>query len=48
MGLTWVALRASVGGYSSTSYAGLEAAALYWHTTDVLWLVIFPFFYILR
>ena len=29
-------------------YSGLEAAAVYWHTTDVIWLVIFPFFYVLR
>ncbi|MCW8889993.1 MAG: cytochrome c oxidase subunit 3, partial [Sedimenticola sp.] len=29
-------------------YSGLEAAAVYWHTTDVIWLAIFPFFYILR
>ena len=48
LGLIWVAFRTGVGGYSSNNYSGLEAAALYWHTTDILWLVIFPFFYILR
>ncbi len=48
MGLIWVAIRTGVGGYSSENYSGLEAAALYWHTTDIIWLVIFPFFYILR
>jgi cytochrome c oxidase subunit 3 len=48
MGLIWVAVRTGLGGYSSQSYSGLEAAALYWHTTDIIWLVIFPFFYILR
>ncbi|MDQ1363701.1 MAG: cytochrome c oxidase subunit, partial [Pseudomonadota bacterium] len=30
------------------NYSGLEAAAMYWHTTDILWLVIFPLFYVLR
>ena len=48
IGLLWVAYRTGAGGYSSTNYSGLEAAALYWHTTDIIWLVIFPFFYILR
>lgn len=48
MGLIWVAARTAMGIYSSHDYSGLEAAAVYWHTTDVIWLVIFPFFYVLR
>jgi cytochrome c oxidase subunit 3 len=43
-----VATRTAVGGYSASDYAGLEAAAVYWHTTDVIWLIIFPFFYVWR
>jgi len=48
LGLSWIAIRTGMGFYSSENYRGLEAAALFWHTTDVIWLVIFPFFYILR
>lgn len=48
LGLLWVAARTGFGVYSSRDHAGLEAAAVYWHTTDVIWLVIFPFFYVLR
>ena len=48
MGLLWVAVRTALGVYSKHNHSGLEAAAMYWHTTDILWLVIFPFFYILR
>ena len=48
LGLGWVATRTVVGGYSARDYAGLEAAAVYWHTTDVIWLIIFPFFYVWR
>lgn len=47
-GLLWVAARTAMGMYSREDYSGLEAAAVYWHTTDVIWLVIFPFFYVLR
>jgi len=48
LGLIWIAIRTGFGFYSSDNYRGLEAAALFWHTTDVIWLVIFPFFYIWR
>lgn len=48
LGLGWVAVRALFGVYSAHDHSGLEAAAMYWHTTDVLWLIIFPFFYVLR
>ncbi len=48
LGLGWVAARTLMGVYSSEDYSGLEAAAMYWHTTDVIWLVVFPFFYVLR
>ena len=39
--------RVLAGGYSADDYAGLEALASYWHATDIIWLVIFPFFYVL-
>jgi cytochrome c oxidase subunit 3 len=48
LGLGWVGVRTLLGVYSARDYGGLEAAAMYWHTTDVIWLVIFPFFYVLR
>ena len=48
LGLIWVCGRTAVGGYNAVDYSGLEAAAMYWHTTDILWLIIFPLFYVLR
>ncbi|MEW6514030.1 MAG: cytochrome c oxidase subunit 3 family protein [Pseudomonadota bacterium] len=48
LGLAWVAVRTALGIYSARDFSGLEAAAMYWHATDVLWLVIFPFFYVFR
>lgn len=48
LGLGWVAARTALGAYSAQEHSGLEAAGLYWHTTDVIWLVIFPLFYVLR
>ncbi|QFY91132.1 cytochrome c oxidase subunit 3 family protein [Magnetovirga frankeli] len=48
LGLIWVALRLLGGAYSAADHRGLEAAALYWHTTDLIWLALFSLFYVLR
>lgn len=47
LGILWVLARHLAGGYSAEDYSGLEALASYWHATDIIWLVIFPFFYVL-
>ena len=47
LGILWVLARHLAGGYSSKDYGGLEALASYWHATDIIWLIIFPFFYVL-
>ena len=47
LGILWVLARLLFRGYSSEDYAGLEALACYWHATDIIWLVIFPLFYVL-
>lgn len=47
LGMFWVIFRHLTGGYSARDHGGLEALASYWHATDIIWLVIFPFFYVL-
>lgn len=47
MGLLWVMARTRTGGYSAADHRGLVAFASYWHATDVIWLMIFPLFYVL-
>lgn len=47
LGILWVLARHLAGVYSAEDYGGLEALASYWHATDIIWLVIFPFFYVL-
>lgn len=48
LGLIWVMLRTGTGSYSADEHSGLEAFACYWHATDIIWLMIFPLFYVLR
>lgn len=47
LGMLWVLGRLACGAYTSGEYGGLEALACYWHATDLIWLALFPFFYVL-
>jgi cytochrome c oxidase subunit 3 len=47
LGILWVLARLLFHGYSAEDYTGLEALASYWHATDIIWLIIFPLFYVL-
>jgi cytochrome c oxidase subunit 3 len=47
LGIFWVLARLLFQGYSAEDYSGLEALASYWHATDIIWLIIFPLFYVL-
>ncbi len=47
LGLLWVMVRTGFGGYDAGEHGGLVAFASYWHATDLIWLMIFPAFYLL-
>ncbi len=47
LGIVWVLIRLLCHGYDADDHSGLEALASYWHATDIIWLVIFPLFYVL-
>ena len=47
LGILWVLARLLFHGYTADDHVGLEALASYWHATDIIWLVIFPMFYVL-
>lgn len=47
LGIVWVLVRLLGHGYDADDHAGLEALASYWHATDIIWLIIFPLFYVL-
>jgi cytochrome c oxidase subunit 3 len=44
--LLWTALHAVQGRYTLEDHAGLENAALYWHFVDVMWIFIWPIYYL--
>jgi cytochrome c oxidase subunit 3 len=45
LGMSWVAVRLFMGAYRADDLRGLEALAIYWHATDIVWLMLFSFFY---
>ncbi|MDD5297468.1 MAG: cytochrome c oxidase subunit 3 family protein [Rhodocyclaceae bacterium] len=47
LGMLWVLARHAAGGYTPEEHGGLEALASYWHATDIIWLTLFPLFYVL-
>lgn len=47
LGILWVLFRHLTAVYTPEDHDGLEALASYWHATDIIWLVLFAFFYIL-
>lgn len=47
LGMLWALARLAAGGYTAEEHGGLEALACYWHATDIVWLALFPFFYVL-
>lgn len=48
LGMVWVLARLATGAYTGgENHRGLIAFASYWHATDLIWLMIFPLFYVL-
>jgi cytochrome c oxidase subunit 3 len=45
--LGWVLARVSNGNIHATHFVHLENGALYWHLVDVIWIFLFPLFYLI-
>lgn len=45
--LAFVAVRVQQGKIDSSSYSWLENGALYWHLVDLIWIFIFPLYYLI-
>ncbi|MDP7002301.1 MAG: cytochrome c oxidase subunit 3 [Candidatus Thalassarchaeaceae archaeon] len=46
IGLTYMTLKASTGGYTPENAVSIEYFGLYWHFVDLVWVLVFPFFYL--
>ena len=45
--LAWIARQVKEGSITSTDFVILENGALYWHLVDLIWIFIFPLYYLM-
>ncbi|MEZ4702464.1 MAG: cytochrome c oxidase subunit 3 family protein [Rhodothermales bacterium] len=45
--MTWLAIRAARGHFSSEWYTPVELTGLYWHIVDIIWIFLFPLMYLI-
>jgi cytochrome c oxidase subunit I+III len=45
--MAYLIRKAMVGGYTKDNHAGIENFALYWAFVDIVWIFVFPLFYLL-
>ncbi len=43
----WLILKARAGAFSSAYYTPIEITGLYWHLVDIIWIFLFPLFYLI-
>ena len=46
--LLWVLFRAGKGDFDSTYYTPVDLIGLYWHLVDLIWIYLFPLFYLIQ
>jgi len=45
--MVWVLIKALKGRFSSSWYTPIELVGLYWHLVDLIWIFLFPLFYLI-
>jgi cytochrome c oxidase subunit 3 len=45
--MIWLMVKANKGTFGSDYYAPVEMTGLYWHLVDIIWIFLFPLFYLI-
>ena len=45
--ITWVLVKAAKGMFNRAWYTPVELVGLYWHLVDLIWIYLFPLFYLI-
>jgi len=45
--ITWLIIKTSRGSFSPEYYTPIEMTGLYWHLVDLIWIFLFPLFYLI-
>ena len=43
----YLMIRTFSGGFTSTKHVAIENVGLYWHFVDIVWMILFPLFYLI-
>lgn len=46
--LSWILVRARRGEFSSAYYTPVDLVGLYWHLVDMIWIYLFPLYYLIQ
>jgi cytochrome c oxidase subunit 3 len=46
--LSWILARANRGEFSEAYYTPIDLVGLYWHIVDVIWIYLFPLYYLIQ
>ncbi len=46
--LSWILMRARRGEFSSAYYTPVDLVGLYWHIVDMIWIYLFPLYYLIQ
>jgi cytochrome c oxidase subunit 3 len=46
--LAWIAVRANRGEFSKAYYTPVDFIGLYWHLVDLIWIYLFPLYYLIK
>lgn len=46
--LSWLVVRAKRGDFTKTYYTPVDLVGLYWHLVDLIWIYLFPLFYLIK
>jgi cytochrome c oxidase subunit 3 len=46
--IAWLLVMAMRGAYSSDYFTPVDLVGLYWHVVDLVWIFLFPLFYLIH
>jgi cytochrome c oxidase subunit 3 len=46
--LAWIAVRANRGDFNKNYYTPVDLIGLYWHLVDLIWIYLFPLYYLIK
>ena len=46
--LSWLAIRANRGEFNSNYYTPIDLVGLFWHLVDLIWIYLFPLYYLIK